>query len=185
MKFLHLSRLALAALVLVSPSLFAETVWLSSLDLKQMTCGWGDAKADHSILGKPLSLGGKQFLHGVGTHAPSNFRVNLGGSAKRFLAQVGVDDGTGTHGSMEFIVSGDGKVLWKSGVKKGGQPATSVDVDVTGVLTLALRVTDGGDGNSYDHADWADAQIVMSENATAPVALPPYEKFSVATEHFA
>lgn len=34
-----------------------------------------------------------------------------------------------------------------------------VDLDVNGVQTLALRVTDGGDGINNDHADWADTQL--------------------------
>ena len=63
----------------------AETVWLSSLDLKQMTTGWSVPKADRGIAGKPISIGGKQFAHGVGTHADSKLRVNLGGNAQPFL----------------------------------------------------------------------------------------------------
>ncbi|HEX4343025.1 MAG TPA: alpha-galactosidase, partial [Verrucomicrobiae bacterium] len=184
MKFLSLSRLLLLGLFFATPSLFAETVWLSSLDLKEMISGWGDAKADQSIIGKPLIIAGKHFDHGVGTHAPSHFRVNLGGNAKKFTAQVGVDDDTGGQGSVEFIIAGDGKTLWKSGVLKGGDAPASVDVDVAGVKILSLGVTDGADGNSYDHADWADAQIITGENSATPVALSPYEKFTVGTEHF-
>jgi hypothetical protein len=30
---------------------------------------------------------------------------------------------------------------------------------VTGVRVLTLRVTDGGDGKNFDHADWADARV--------------------------
>ena len=33
-------------------------------------------------------------------------------------------------------------------------------VDVTGVHTLELVVTDAGDGVIHDHADWADARLV-------------------------
>jgi hypothetical protein len=32
-------------------------------------------------------------------------------------------------------------------------------VDVTGARMLTLRVTDGGDGKNFDHADWADARV--------------------------
>src|SRR6185503_735029 len=44
-----------------------------------------------------------------------------------------------------------------------GEAAKSVSVDLRGVRTLVLNVTDTGDGINYDHADWADAKIVMSE----------------------
>lgn len=185
MKFLHVSRLALAGLLSVSVPLIAETVPLSSLDLKQMATGWGDAKADLGVAGKPISIGGKPFAHGVGTHAASIMRVAVGGNATRFTADVGVDDSAGKQGSVEFIVAGDGKILWRSGVMTGGQAALSVDVDLAGVRVLVLQVTDGGDGASNDHADWADANIVMKNGAAKPLALAPRETFSVTTKSFA
>jgi alpha-galactosidase len=185
MHFIRCCFLGLAVLaVCATPSLFAETVWLSSLDLSQMTAGWSVPKADRDITGQPIVIAKKTFAHGVGTHAASNFRVDLGGHATRFLAQVGVDDSAGGQGSLEFIISGDGKVLWQSGVMTGGQPARPVDVDLTGVKILGLRVTDGGDGSSNDHADWADAKIIMADDAGKPLALAPYEKFGIRTKTF-
>ena len=108
------------------------------------------------------SIHGETFAHGVGTHATSKFRVDLGGNAKRFTAQVGVDDSAGGQGSVEFIVAGDGKTLWRSGVMKCGEAAKPVDVNLAGIQTLVLRATDGGDGEGNDHADWADAKIEMT-----------------------
>src|SRR2546428_6958290 len=102
-------------------SLSAETVWLSSLDLTRMTCGWSAPKADLGVAGKPISIGGKQFARGVGTHAESRLRVDLGGKASRFFAQVGLDDSAGGQGSGEFIVSGGGEILWRSGLLTGGE----------------------------------------------------------------
>lgn len=72
-----------------------------------MTCGWSVPKVDTGIVGRPLSIGSKTFSYGVGTHAESNRRIDLGGNATRFCAQVGVDDSAGTQGSVEFIVIGD------------------------------------------------------------------------------
>jgi len=34
-----------------------------------------------------------------------------------------------------------------------------------------LRVTDGGDGESGDRADWANAKIEMNDGTPKPVAL--------------
>jgi alpha-galactosidase len=171
--------------ICAAPALLAETVWLSSLDLSQMTTGWGVAKADREITGQPIIIAKRQFDHGVGTHATSNFRVDVGGNATRFIAQVGVDDSAGGQGSVEFIVSGDGKILWRSGLMTGGQAAMPVDVDLTDVRILGLRVTDGGDGESNDHADWADAKVVTEDGAAKPMTLAPYERFSVSTKNFA
>lgn len=140
---------------------------------------------DREIGGQPIVIANTPFAHGVGTHAASRFRVDLGGHASRFTARVGVDDSAGGKGSVEFIVSGDGKVLWQSGRMTGGQPAKPVDVDLTGVKTLGLQVTDGDDGSSDDHADWADAKITVPEDSQSqPVALAPYEKFSIQSKTF-
>ena len=186
MKLLRLSCVSLIALsACAAPSLFARTVWLSALDLSQMTAGWSVPKVDREIGGQPLVIAKTPFEHGVGTHAASNFRVDLGGHASRFTAQVGVDDSAGGKGSVEFIVSGDRKILWQSGRMTGGQPAKPVDVDLTGVKTLGLQVTDGGDGSSDDRADWADAKITVPEDSQSqPVALAPYEQFSVQSKTF-
>jgi alpha-galactosidase len=176
----------LAAIVLgVAPAVRGETVWLSALDLKQMTTGWGDPHADHEISGGPLKINGTQFDHGVGTHAASKMRVDLGGNAKTFHAKVGLDDTAEGKGSIEFIVIGDGKVLWKSGLMAGQQPAKDVSADLSGVRVLQLVVTDGDDGSSYDHADWGDAAIEMKNGAPAPAALTPYEMFGIRTKGFA
>jgi alpha-galactosidase len=180
-----IKRILLATLIGIGPSAFASTVWLSSLDLTQMTTGWSVAKADLGIMGTPLSIHGEKFTHGVGTHATSEFRVQLDGNANRFNAHVGVDDSAGHQGSVEFIVTGDGKVLWRSGVLKGGAAAKPVDVNLAGVQMLVLRVTDGGDGESNDHADWADAKIEMRDGVPPPVALSPYEMFDLGTKNFA
>lgn len=185
MKFSLISRLGLVAVLCSAPHLFAESVLLSALDLNQMTCGWSVPKVDLGIAGQPISIGGKKFAHGVGTHAASKMRVDLGGKARRFIAQVGVDDSAKDQGSVEFIIMGDGRELWRSGIMTGGKPAKSVDVGLSGVKTLTLRVTDGGDGASNDHADWADSEIIMADDATKPVALPPYEIVSLSTKSFA
>src|SRR6266480_2022543 len=81
-----------AAMICADSSVSAETVWLSSLDLTRMTSGWSIPRADLGIAGQPLSIGGKQFAQGLGTHAESKLRVHLGRKASRFFAHVGVDD---------------------------------------------------------------------------------------------
>lgn len=178
---MRLKPCLILGLLLVAPGLFAKNIWLSSLDLGQMTTGWSVAKANCDITGGPLRIHGRAFAEGVGTHATSKFRVKLEGQAKRFTAEVGVDDSADGQGSVEFIVIGDGKILWRSGVMKAGEPAKSVDVALGGVNTLTLRVTDGGDGESNDHADWAEAKIEMNKDAPPPMALPPYEELRVKT----
>lgn len=175
-----------AALVtfLICSSAFANTVWLSSLDLQHTTSGWSVAKADRSITNQPIRIGGRLFERGVGTHAHSLFRVKLGGDAERFLAQVGIADDVGNQGSVEFVVFGDRKEIWRSQAMKGGNPPRPLDIDLTGIDVLTLMVTDNGDGISHDHAIWADASLVMKPGTPDPVAVPPHEGLKIATRNF-
>ena len=154
-----------------------QAVLLSELDLSKMTSGWGQPQADRSIEAKPLSIGGRTFQRGVGTHARSALWVDLKRGAKRFTALVGVDDEVGgTPASIEFQVIVDGKTAFRSGVMKAGGPAKSVDVDLTGKKTLLLLVTAGGDPISYDHADWAGATFQVVGEKPVAIDAPQEQK---------
>jgi hypothetical protein len=59
-----------------------------------------------------------------------------------------------------------------------------VDLDIAGVRTLTLRVTEGDDGASHDHADWTDARIIMKDGSPPPLTLPPFESIKLATKNF-
>ncbi len=139
----------------------AETVWLDDLNLASATQGWGDPHKNQSVDGHALTIGGKEFERGFGTHAESILHVNLDGGAQKFSASVGVDDEVNNNpaSSVEFFVIGDGKELWHSGVMRAGDAAKDCEVDLTGVKSLVLKVGDAGDGIDYDHADWADAKF--------------------------
>jgi len=158
----HKLRLALATLGLLLTAArpaAAESVWLSALDISKAQQGFGKPQADKAVDGHGLSIAGHKYDRGLGTHSIGSLLVNLHGTATRFQAVVGIDDEAGARGSVEFKVVGDGKLLWSSGLMKGGQSGKPVDVDLTGVKELALRVSDAGDGYEYDHADWADARF--------------------------
>ena len=158
--------------LLVPLSHAAETVPLTSLDLSKMRQGWGHPQIDRSIREKPLSIGGKKFEHGVGTHAKSLLWLDLSGGSDRFRASVGVDDAAGGPASVSFQVFGDGKRLFDSGVMRPGQPARSVDVELAGVKYLVLIVGDAGDGVNFDHANWADATFIVSGDKPKTIFAP-------------
>jgi alpha-galactosidase len=151
----------------------AETVWLDTLDLSAMRQGWGSPQVNRSMREKPLSIGGQAFERGVGTHANSTYRLTLNGGTERFTASVGADDNANGPASVAFQVVADGKRVFNSGVMKPGQPAKRVDVDLRSVKTLLLLVTDGGDGVQFDHANWADAQFIVTGAKPAPHVVPP------------
>ena len=154
----------------------AEEVRLSSLDLSRAQQGNGKPGVDHSANGKPLRIAGQAFSHGLGTCAESVLHLDLQGGSTRFTAKVGIDDdgqANKKNGSVEFIIEGDNKVLWCSPLMRGGMAAQAVDLALSGVKLLTLRVTDGFDGTEHDHADWAEAAFQVSGAKPKTVPAPP------------
>lgn len=169
-----------ACLLSATPARAAEEVGLHALDLTKMTQGWGAPQTNRAIRGGPLTLGGKTFPTGVGTHAGSTLWLDLAGGSERFLATVGVDDAANGPATLAFKVLADGRTLWQSGVMKPADQPKSLDLDVRGVKTLLLLVEDAGDGNSFDHADWAEARFVVSGAQPKAIA-PPGEEAVILT----
>lgn len=170
--FIATALLALTASVTLSA---AETVRLTDLDLSHLRQGWGKPQINRSIREKPLAIAGQTFTNGVGTHATSVLWIDLAGATERFQAFVGVDDNANGAATLTFKILGDGKKLWESGLMKPGDKAKAVDVDLRGVKTLLLQVGDGGDGISFDHANWADARFTYSGMKPKTVAGPREE----------
>lgn len=146
------------------------TVWLDSMDLSTMEQGWGEPQVNRSVGKRPISIGGREFQRGVGTHATSSYEINLAGGAEKFEAIVGLDDAAHGPGSVVFQVFTDGKKAFDSGVMRSNSPAQPVSVNLRGVQTVRLVVTDAGDSYQYDHADWADARFTISGARPTPVA---------------
>ncbi|WBQ02641.1 glycoside hydrolase family 97 catalytic domain-containing protein [Kribbella sp. CA-293567] len=110
-----------------------------------------------------LTIAGKTFAKGIGAHAASSLTTWLGGACTRFVADVGVDDGTESDdGSVTFVVVGDGQTLADTPVIRAGEAATHLDLDVTGIKSLTLATTDGGNGKNSDHADWGGAALTCA-----------------------
>ena len=149
--------------------------------------GWGELHVDTSVQGKPLSIGGRHFDHGLGTHANSRIIYDLDGHCTQFMAWVGVDAEMAAHkeSSVVFQVFGDGKKLFDSGVMRIDTPARRAAADLRGVKQLALVVTDGGDGINCDHADWGDAALIR-DAAFPPGTMPAVQdkspKYEVRTK---
>lgn len=150
-------------IVLIAHTALArEVVPLSSLPIEATSQGWGSPKRDRSVDGNPLRIAGIEYKSGLGTHSDSRLILNLNGDSIQFSAKCGVDDEVSDdRASVVFQVWADKKLVWESGVMKLGDAAKAVSVPLDGVQRLELRVTDGGDGINYDHANWVDAVIAV------------------------
>jgi hypothetical protein len=148
-----------------TPSLEGPITFAGDLTWLHADNGWGPPEVDRSNGergandGNPLRIGAAAFDHGIGAHAPSKILIELDGTCSTFLADVGLDEEVGDRGSVVFEVWGDGAKLATSGLVRGPQTAVPLAADVQGVEKMALVVTEGGDGNAFDHADWGDARL--------------------------
>ena len=160
--------------------LSAQTVWLDQIDLSTATQGYGIPMKNRSIDNKILTIAGKTFERGFGSHSESSLTILLNGKATEFTAQVGIDDEVAGHQpAAEFVVYGDNKELWSSGIMRLGDAARPCSVKLAGIQKLELVVTDGGNGNYYDHVDWVDAKFETTDGVNtfktySPVATEPY-----------
>ncbi len=153
-----------------------STTYVSDMTWVSSTNGWGPVERDTSVGssgsndGNTITLNGVTYPKGLGAHANSTIVINLNKQYGTFLSDVGVDDETGP-GTVVFQVWGDGVKLYDSGTMTQTGATKSVSVNVSNVSQLTLTVTDAGDGNSYDHADWAAARL-QSASASQPPSAP-------------
>lgn len=68
------------------------TVWLDQLKYEYGKAGWDRPRMNINAYGKPLSIGGKKYEHGVFCHAEGMLVYTLDKKYVRFEAEVGIDD---------------------------------------------------------------------------------------------
>lgn len=157
------SSVPFQAHVVVAPP--AGGGYLSDLPQLSASNGYGPVEKDTSNGeseagdGKPLTIGGEVYAKGLGVHATSTVEYYAGGACSTVKARVGVDDEKDAKGSVTFEIWADGTKAASTGVLTTAMPAQPVSADVSGAQVVRLVVTDGGDGDDSDHADWGDLSI--------------------------
>ena len=178
MKKVHLKmNMAVAAIAaLFTGAAYADArVWLDELSVREMMCGWQTPRRNKTVGGGSLQIGSQKFERGVGTHAESIAVYDVAGKAIAFDADVGIDaevfPGENGNASIRFLVKADGRTVAETGVLKGKRDPVHVHADLAGAKTVELLVSTAGDGDNYDHADWANAYFTMKDG-TRPVPVP-------------
>jgi hypothetical protein len=138
--------------------------------------GWGPIEYDQSNGstspndGTTITINGRSYPKGLGVHAPSEITYGLSGDKLLFRSSIGVDDevdsGPCVVGSVQFMIYLDGQLSYQSPVMSQEDDAINVEIDITGKSQLKLVVTDGGDDETCDHADWANVRLI---NVPCPV----------------
>ncbi len=154
----------------------SQIVYLSDLTWASATNGWGPVEKDMSNGGQnagdghPLTLNGVIYTKGLGVNSISTIIYNLGGAYATFQTDMGVDDEEGVNGSVDFQIYADGVLMFDSDIMTASSPTFSYSLSVAGVQQLKLVCGDAGDGASFDHGDWAGAQLTLSSTPVVPLA---------------
>ena len=147
------------------------------------------ARRDANIIGNSLTMGGKSYDKGIGTHAfadstPADIVVDLTDiDHKYFYAEVGIDDSRGSSGTVQFILLGDGQELYRTPILRGIYAPHIMLVNISDCEVITLRVLNGGDGWTDDWANWCDAAVYSSLPAMEPVLLiENFEAYDFVTQ---
>ncbi len=136
-----------------------ESVYLTDMDEKSISVGWGVPTPDRTIDNNPITLGGRVYEKGLGLHADSEVVYELNENYYRFTAVIGKDDesaGNGDGGTFMVYGTGDDgkeKLLFEQNIPSSDKPGF-VDIDIFGIKELRLVTNTGGNADG-DHTDWA------------------------------
>lgn len=174
-----------------------EYIRLSSLEIEKTKCGWENhtPKKDKSIDGNNITIGGKVYESGVGTHGPSQIIIKLNGSVTDFYTVLGVDDEVEEAGNFDYHVyvkaeGGATEDVAKGTINRFSNQSVDIHADnLSGWKYLYLETSNGTDGtNTCDHVDWANAYLVFQDqNSTRPCIVSAEElttKLACATTVF-
>jgi hypothetical protein len=143
----------------------AGVTFVSDMKWLRASAGAGnEVRRDTNYHGNKIRVGGKTYVKGLWTHSfddatPADVIVDIADkNYSWFAADAGLDEAS-NGGSVEFQVLVDGKVRAKSPVMRP-RAVHAFRVDVKGARQVTLRVLNGGDGYSCDHAAWGWAWFV-------------------------
>ncbi len=146
------------------------SVNLNALTWSSAVNGWGPPEINMTNGGqgqgdgRPFKIAGQSFDTGLGLNARAEITYALNGQAVSAQGAVGIDDDEmpACPGSAVFRIVADGRELFNSGRRSGGNPAVPFSVNLTGVNQLKLFVDDGRDNNYCDHGGFVDTVIGCS-----------------------
>jgi hypothetical protein len=125
------------------------------------------ARWNRNLNDNSLNIGGRHYLRGLGTRAPSIVTIELEGEYERFQSWVGLDSELNTHycdrSIVHFQIRADGRRIWESGPVAIRQSPLWVDLDIAGAQTLELEAKGDQPTEPFyaDHwIDWAAARLI-------------------------
>lgn len=158
----------------------ARIIPLSSLQLTNITNGWGTVRANRSIDNNALTMKGVQYTSGVGIHAAAKVVVKLNSTTPAFHALLGIDDEVAGNCKGNAKSNVNYKVILRdlAGRETTHQEGTinyndaaPVSIDIEGLTNYKYLILDFDPAgqNESDHVDLANAYFeFVFQNSNEP-----------------
>lgn len=118
-------------------------------------------RRDRNLEGGPILLDDVRYAKGVVIHSQARLRWKLHQRYGRFTTMIGIADEVGFEGHCPVIISGDGRELWRRDALTGRDAAERIDLDVTGIDILEIRVEFGERYDIGDRVTLAGAALIV------------------------
>jgi hypothetical protein len=160
---------------------FAPPQFASDFVPVNATSGWNTPQINANITGGRLSIGGREFDRGIGTHviadptAGADFTIDISGLGYTiFEAVVGIDDAmladifmynpsTAGRFVFEILVNGNPVPVRQVSVS-AFNPAATITAGIAGADTLTLRVRSETGDAFFGWANWGDPLLYATTN---------------------
>jgi len=123
--------------------------------------GYGNLQIDKSVSDNLLSIAGKHYKKGIGTHANGKLNYNLGGKYQRLTAIIGLDEKASCSNGFQMKIFVDGNLLRDTG-KLVQDQEYSLDIPLNGINQLVFEIDGLGD-IGCDHVDIAVPILTKKE----------------------
>ncbi len=141
-------------------------VWLDDLPIQTYSEAMRPVSAKSNYSHDTMRINGVKYNRGVGAQSPCVLAFFINKHAKRFHAEVAMDDMGNKDIPLSFFVVGDKRVLFEIRDMKMGDAPVPIDIDITGIQRFGLLITDkvGGVNNKKTYGNWANAHFEMADD---------------------
>jgi len=135
-----------------SPTPGTSCQFLAEMHEKNVKVGYGEFTTEDAV-----KVNGVNYMKALFAHAPSRVQYSLRGKGYSVLrGKAGLRDGSSSD-SVEFIIIGDDKVLWRESLA-GNKRTLEYSVPILGIQEIELQISDMGD-KTADWSAWLDPQV--------------------------
>ena len=155
-----------AAMTTFTPvGLMPEEIPIVELEPSRTVSDTKDLPPEWVLSRRAFVVNGRRFDTGLGLRSGSEVEYDFKGLFVTFLAEVGIDDSSPEMKdpeALEFTLVGDGKILWTSGPVRKSDGLKRVEIPVSGVRALVLRVAGGSVTRNWrrPQGDWLNVRLL-------------------------